>query len=186
MIQWVLSTFRESSVRRPPPLPTMTVHTQHSVPAWVLRAVCAGVLAGCAALVAGSYFALGITLAGALAVALWPWAGVPVTVVGVLAYLYLIAGADQLTAAVLLLSFHVVLVLTRLMGSVGPRARVELVALMRVAVPFALIQAFAQGIMHLAMALPTAGGAAIWLGLVALAGLFALVVALVRALRAVT
>lgn len=186
MFQRIVNSFRESSVPQPPRPPQMRLHTGRTLPAWALRVTCAVVLVICGVLVSTGYFSLVISVLGAVVVALAPWSGIPVTVVGVLAYLYVIGEANQLIAAVLLLGLHGVLTLTRLMGSVGPRAQVEVAALARVGAPFGVIQVFAQLMLHLAMGLPVLGGPVIWIAVATLAALLVLVVLLVRALRAVT
>lgn len=186
MFNRIVNSFRESSVPAPPRPPQMQLHTGRALPAWVLRVTCAVVLMICGVLVSSGYFSLVISLIGAVVVALAPWSGIPVTVVGVLAYLYVIAEPNQLIAAVLLLGLHTVLTLTRLMGSVGPRAQVEVAALVRIGAPFGLIQVFSQLMLHLAMGLPVLGGGVIWVAVATLAALVVLVVLLVRALRAVT
>lgn len=182
MIGQALRGMRDSSAQRPPKLPTMTIHVEQCLPAWVLRAIAGAAVAGCGLALATGPFSLAIALLSAVAVLLWPGTGSPLVVLALYGYLYIIADPHQGVAALLLLGLHLMLSLTRLVGSVGPGAKVEVAALVRAGRPFVVIQVFAQAVLHLAMGLPALGGV-VWLGIGALAGLLALTVVMVRALR---
>lgn len=184
MIRQALRGARDASTRRPPELPAMTIHVETGLPAWVLRAIAGAAVAVCGLLLATGPVTVAMVLLAVAFVVLLPETGLPAVVLAFYGYLYIIADPHQGVAAVLLLGLHLMLTLTRLVGSVGPRASVEVAALIRVGRGFVVFQVFAQVVLHLAMGLPTLGGV-VWLGVGALAGLLALTVIMVRALRQV-
>lgn len=163
--------------------PSMHLHLEATVPAWVLRLVALVLAAIASLLVTDTIVTSTLLLLASLTVALLPGVGLPVVVAGLIGWGLLTGEPSVLTGTLVVLCVHAFLVLTRLIGGVGWDAVVELRALRRVGGPFLVIQALAQVTMHLAFAMPAAGSWLVWAAVGAIAVLVVLTWALARSLR---
>lgn len=165
--------------------PSMELHLGSWVPAWVLRLAAFAMAVAASLMVADSIVTTVVMLLACLTVLFWPGIGMPVAVAAFIGWGLMAGDPGGWQASVVVLGVHGFLVLTRLVGGVGWEARVEVRALGQVGKPFLVMQALAQGMLHLALALPQGGPSMVWAGIAGLAVLVSLTAMLVRALRRV-
>lgn len=163
---------KPAAALRRPPQPHVEIELQGTVPVLVFRGCAVAVAAlGAVALDTGPV----IPVLAAVLVAAWSHPGVVALLTGLAAYRLLQLEPALATTAALVLSLHLLLVLTRLAARLPARGWVEGRLLRAMLVPFLLVQAASQALAALAIAATTAMPTIPWLAVVVVLGLIALV-----------
>lgn len=159
------------------PRPWVEIELAVAVPAWLVRAVGGGVVAGLLTWVVGDWVLPLLVAVVAVTVAHLGTVAA-ITLLAMLAVL--VQQPDLRACAVLVLALHVLLLTTRLTAPLPPTGLVEGRLIARALAGFVVIQLLAQAMVGIAFAAMAGMPVLPWLGVVALGGV---VVALVAAVR---
>jgi hypothetical protein len=172
-------------VRRDRKRPAVTVRLRHWVPCWTIRVLCVLVGIGCAILTGAPTALIWIVSAVVALLLVWPGGVLPavVAVVVGLCALYLDPAVTSPRPFVLLAGVHLVLQGAALTGRNGLRARIELGVLAAALRRYLPIQAVAQAVALLGLAVTRQRLEVAWLPVLGVVSLTLVVFWLVAQLR---